>query len=118
MELWELVARESIRDCIARWNYNGDARHMDQMVLVLAPDVEFQAAESEVLHGREAVLGFLTGVRDGGDDASADARPAPNDGRYLPAGTNPSIRHFTSNPRITLESETRAQVLTYYSVLS
>jgi hypothetical protein len=118
MELWELVARESIRDCIARWNYNGDARHMDQMVLVLAPDVEFQAAESEVLHGREAVLGFLTGVRDGGDDASADPRPAPNDGRYLPAGTNPSIRHFTSNPRITFESETRAQVRTYYSVLS
>jgi hypothetical protein len=119
MQLWELVARESVRDLIARWNYNGDARHMDQMVLVLAPDVVFQAADSEVLHGRDAVLEFLTGVRDRKDDgASADPRPAPNDGPYLPAGANPSIRHFTSNPRITFESETRAQVRTYYAVLS
>ena len=119
MELWELVGRESIRDCIARWNYNGDARHMDEMVLVLAPDVEFRAVDDDVLHGRAAVLDFLTGVRDGKDGtAQADPRPAPNDGRYLPAGTNPSIRHFTSNPRITFESETRAQVRTYYAVLS
>ena len=44
MELWELVARESIRDRIARWNNNGDAGRFADMVLVLAPDVEFQAA--------------------------------------------------------------------------
>ena len=119
MEVWELVARESIRDLIARWNYNGDARHMDQMILVLAPDVEFCAVDGDVLHGRPAVLEFLTGVRDGTSDTEqADPSPAPNDGRYLPAGTNPSIRHFTSNPRITLESETRGQVRTYYAVLS
>jgi len=119
MQLPELVARESIRDLIARWNYNGDARHMEEMVLVLAPDVEFQAVDGDVLHGRAAVLQFLTGVRDGKDGtADADPRPAPNDGRYLPANTRPSIRHFTSTPRITLESEERAQVRTYYAVLS
>lgn len=120
MQLWELVARESIKDCIARWNYSGDARQMDQMVLVLAPDVEFQAVDGDVLHGRDAVLEFLTGVRDrkGAGGADPDPRPAPNDGRYLPRGTKPSIRHFTSNPRITLESEARAQVRTYYAVLS
>jgi hypothetical protein len=119
MQLWELVARESIRDLIARWNYNGDARHMDEMVMVLAPDVEFQAVDGDVLHGRAEVLEFLTGVRDR-KRGTADADPSPprNDGRYLPAGTRPSIRHFTSNPRITLESETRAQVRTYYAVFS
>lgn len=121
MELWELIARESIRDLIARWNYHGDARRMDQMVMVLAPDVEFRAVDDDVLHGRAAVLDFLTGVRNSKGDrseAEAEARPAPNDGPYLPAGTNPSIRHFTSNPRIEFESETRAQVRTYYSVLT
>jgi hypothetical protein len=119
MQMWELVARESIRDLIARWNYSGDARRMDEMVLVLAPDAEFQAVDGDVLHGRDAVLDFLTGVRDRKDDtAGADPRPPPNDGRYLPEGTRPSIRHFTSNPRITFESETRAQVRTYYAVLS
>ena len=120
MELSELVARESIRDCIARWNYHGDARQMDQMVLVLAPDVEFQAVDGDVLHGRAAVLDFLTGVRDrkNANVPPTDPRPAPNHGRYLPPGTKPSIRHFTSNPRVVLESETRAQVRTYYAVLS
>ena len=120
MQLWEVVARESIRDCIARWNYHGDARQMDQMVLVLAPDVEFQAVDGDVLHGRAAVLDFLAGVRDrkNANVPPTDPRPAPNHGRYLPPGTQPSIRHFTSNPRVVLESETRAQVRTYYAVLS
>jgi hypothetical protein len=117
MELWELVARESIRDRIARWNSNGDAGRMDQMVLVLAPDVEFQAAESEVLHGRDAVLGFLTGVKGDKAESTQTAAP-PKTGRYLPAGKRPSLRHFTSTPTIDFESETRAQVRTYYAVLS
>jgi SnoaL-like protein len=119
MEVWELVARESIRDCISRWNANGDAGRMADMVLVLAPDVEFQAAESEVLHGRDEVLAFLTGVK--GDKAHSRApaaAPPVRTGRYLPAGKQPSIRHFTSNPWVVFESETRARVRTYYQVLS
>ena len=117
MELWELVAREFIRDRIARWNSNGDAGRMGDMVMVLAPDVEFQAAESEVLHGRDAVLAFLTGVK---QDKADSAQPAPpvRTGRYLPPGKRPSIRHFTSNPQIEFESETVARVRTYYQVLS
>ena len=38
MEVWELIARESIRDCIARYNANGDSGRIDQMVEVFAPD--------------------------------------------------------------------------------
>jgi hypothetical protein len=118
MEVWELVARESIRDRIARWNSNGDAGRMDQMVLVLAPDVEFQAAESEVFHGRDEVLAFLTGVKGGQADSTPPADALAPTGRYLPPGKRPSIRHFTSNPQIDFESETRARVRTYYQVLS
>jgi hypothetical protein len=114
MEVWELVARESIRDRIARWNANGDAGRMDQMVLVLAPEVEFSIREGEVLHGREAVLESLLGVK----GAKVPTPGAPKPGRYLPAGKRPSIRHFTSNPWIEFESETRATVRTYYQVLS
>jgi SnoaL-like domain len=117
MELWELVARESIRDRIARWNNNGDARRYAEMVSVLAPDVEFQAVDGDVLHGREAVLTFLEGVRPRSDGTAVAAQPAAT-GRYLPPGKRPSIRHFTSTTRIDFESETRAQVRTYYAVLS
>jgi hypothetical protein len=82
---------------------------------VLAPDVEFSIREGEVMHGRDAVLASLLGVKDGKAD-SVDA-PAPT-GRYLPPGKRPSIRHFTSNPQIDFESETLARVRTYYQVLS
>jgi hypothetical protein len=115
MEVWELVARESIRDRIARWNANGDAGRMAEMVKVLAPDVEFSIREGEVMHGRDAVLASLLGVKDGKAD-SVDA-PAPT-GRYLPPGKGRSIRHFTSNPQIDFESDTLARVRTYYQVLS
>ncbi len=115
MELWELIARESIRDRIARWNSNGDAGRMADMVKVLAPDVEFSIREGEIMHGRDEVLQSLLGVR----DSKAPSEPTtPATGRYLPAGKQPSIRHFTSNPTIDFESETIARVRTYYQVLS
>jgi SnoaL-like domain len=114
MELWELAARESIRDRIARWNANGDAGRFAEMVMVLAPDVEFQAAASPVLHGREAVLEFLGGV---GERTPPASEPAAT-GRYLPPGGRPSIRHYTSTIQIELLSETSARVRSYYAVLS
>jgi SnoaL-like domain len=110
MEFWELVARESIRDRIARWNANGDAGRFPEMVAVLAPDVEFQPTPATVLHGREAVLEFLGGVPSG-------AAPNPS-GRYVPEGGRPSLRHFTSTIQIDLLSETAARVRSYYQVVS
>jgi SnoaL-like protein len=108
MEMWELVARESIRDRIARWNAKGDAGKLTEMVEVLAPDVEFQAANSPVLHGRDAVLAFLGSVHEEGAST----------GRYLPQGARPSIRHFTGTTQIDFTSQTTATVRTYYAVLS
>ena len=109
MELWELVARESIRDRIARWNANGDAGRFADMVQVLAPDVVFQAPGSDEIHGRDAVLRYLGGVQHEHDIPT---------GRYLPRGGRPSIRHYTSTIQIDLESETSARVRAYYVVLS
>ena len=85
------------------------------MVKVLAPDVEFSIRDGEVMRGRDEVLQSLLGVRDG--KASSGEAPAAT-GRYLPSGKRPSIRHFTSNPTIDFESDTRARVRTYYAVLS
>jgi SnoaL-like protein len=79
---------------------------------VLAPDVEFQAAASAVLHGRDAVLAYLGGL--GGDGARGEL-PV---GRYVPQGGRPSIRHYTSTVQIDLTSETTARVRSYYAVLS
>ena len=115
MELWELVARESIRDRIARWNSNGDAGRMAEMVKVLAPDVEFSIRDGEVMRGRDEVLQSLLGVRSA--KSPSDTAPAAT-GRYLPPGKRPSIRHYTSTSTIDFESDTHARVRTYYAVLS
>jgi hypothetical protein len=115
MEVWELIARESVRDRIARWNANGDAGRFGDMVQVLSPDIEFQAADSPVLHGRDAVLAFLGGVGGAGDDGRPAGLPT---GRYVPPGGRPSIRHYTSTVQIDVTSETTARVRSYYVVLS
>jgi hypothetical protein len=112
MELWEVIARESIRDRIARWNSNGDAGRFADMVEVLAPDVEFRVPGSDVIHGRDAVLAYLGGV---GDEKAPAVVPV---GRYVPPGGRPSIRHFTSTIQIDLSSDTNARVRSYYVVLS
>jgi hypothetical protein len=109
MELWELVARESIRDRIARWNANGDAGRFAEMVQVLAPDVEFSATGSDPIHGREAVLAYLGGVGD---------RRVPPTGPYVPPGGRPTLRHYTSTMQIDMMSETSARVRSYYAVLT
>jgi hypothetical protein len=117
VDLWELVARESIRDRIARWNAHGDAGRFADMVLVLAPDVEFQAGASSVLHGRDTVLAYLGGAFDDAEEPAA-GNPLIRAGSYTPAGGRPSIRHFTSTTMIDFRSQARARVRTYYAVLS
>jgi SnoaL-like domain len=117
MEMWEVIARESIRDRIARWNANGDAGRYADMVQVLAPDVEFEATGSPALRGRDAVLEFLGGVGHRKQTELSGTGGAAA-GRYLPPGGRPSIRHYTSTINIDLESETHARVRSYYVVLS
>ena len=110
MEVWELVARESIRDRIARWNANGDAGRFADMVQVLAPEVEFTPTPDVVVHGRDAVLEYLGRL-------PTSAAPDPT-GRYVPDGGRPSLRHFTSTIQIDLVSEHVARVRSYYQVVS
>ncbi len=105
-----MIARESIRDRIARWNSNGDAGRFAEMVQVLAPDVEFEPTSSETIHGRDAVLEYLGAL-------GAGAPPGAS-GRYVPAGGRPTLRHFTSTIQIDLLSEDRARVRSYYQVVS
>ena len=37
MELWELAARERIRDGLARYNWSGDSLRLDELAEPLAP---------------------------------------------------------------------------------
>ena len=103
MEFWELEARESIRDLVARYNANGDSGRFDPMLELFAEDATLELAAA-THRGRPAIRAMFEGVAGktgGGDGARA---------RF--------IRHFTATQQIDLESETEARSRCYYVVLT
>ncbi|HVV30839.1 MAG TPA: nuclear transport factor 2 family protein [Mycobacteriales bacterium] len=107
MELWELVAREEIRSCVARYNAAGDAGRMDDMMGAFAEDAIMEI-DGEQTKGRDAIAAIF---RDAGRGFVRYAKTAgtPRD--------VPVLKHFTSTLDITVSSPTEAHASMYYAVL-
>ena len=111
MELWELVARESIRDLVARYNANGDAGRFDDMMAVFAPDAEMELVSTtgdvRRFDGVDAIRTMFADTK-----ATWDAPPttptAP--GRH-------HVRHFVATHQIDVDDETHARGRSYFLVL-
>ena len=101
MEPFELAARESIRDLVARYNANGDAGRFDPMLELFAEDATLEFPGG-VHRGRAAIRALFEGVgeRTGAGKAAA------------------FIRHFTATHQIDLVSETEARGRCYYAGLT
>jgi ketosteroid isomerase-like protein len=54
VELWELTAREEIRDLIARYNANGDTGRFDQVVDLFADDA-VMISQGQTYRGKAGV---------------------------------------------------------------
>ena len=50
METWELVARERIRDTLARYNWSGDAFRLDELAQAFCEDGVMEVRGQEPLH--------------------------------------------------------------------
>jgi hypothetical protein len=107
MELWELVAREEIRECIAGYNAYGDSGRMAEMLDVFTDDAIMEI-EGVATRGRDAIAAVM---KDAGRDFVAYAKAAGT-----PRG-GPVLRHFTSTVTIRVVSETQAHASLYYFVL-
>ncbi len=101
MEVWELVARESIRDLIARYNANGDSGRFDQVVELFAPDAVMELDDGTRYGGHEEIRSIFT-------DAATSLRQ--RSGPLL-------LRHMTSTVQIDVASTTVARARCYYHVL-
>jgi len=101
MEPWEVAARESIRDLVARYNANGDAGRLDAMLALFTEDAVLEVPERS-FSGRAAIRGFFESV-----SAGEDGRPRVR-----------VLRHFTATLQIDLESEREARGRCYYQVLT
>jgi hypothetical protein len=103
MELWELVARESIRDLVLRYNSTGDSGRFAETLALFAEDAVIERPDG-LFEGIAAIEGQFK-------DAKGDLRNlAGPDGRIY-------MRHFTSTHQVDLVDETHAKGRCYYQVL-
>mgnify|MGYP001583640850 CR=1 FL=1 len=102
MELSELVAREQIRDTVARYTHCADKGRFEELSLLFLPDAVLDIGEGRVLHGRDAILSFLGGQR-------TDLQTQTGAGL---------VRHHVANLRIDVESPDRARGVAYFFVVT
>jgi hypothetical protein len=118
MELWELIARERIRDSIARYNWSGDAFRLDDMVLAFCEDGVLEVRGDKPYEGRDAIIGFLSGR--GGDAGGGDdeARRAALKAQAEASGVKKIVRHVLSNTRFLELTPEQAKVASYFTVVT
>ena len=93
MELWELVAREAIRETVASYAHLVDSGRFDDVVDLFTADGVLEVKGREPAVGHDGLRAFFRGV---GDDLAETT-------------TVPLIRHYTSNLSIDVVGRVRSQ---------
>jgi hypothetical protein len=106
MELWELAARERIRDTLARYNWSGDALRLDDLAQTFCEDGELEVRGNEPVRGHAAIVALLGGVVTGPTTAAAAT------------GVKRIVRHNVTNIRFSDVTPQEARVACYFSVLT
>ena len=98
MELWELVAREEIRDTIIRYAHYADSGRADDFVGLFTEDARFEIKDRVVHQGRDEIRGMLEGAKSG----------------VVERAKSLLIRHHNTNLLIDFESPDRARTRLYF----
>ena len=118
MELWELVARERIRDTLARYSWAGDAFRLAELALAFCEDGRLEIRAQAPLEGREAIVTFLGGAF-GATGASGDeARRAARRAETVASGVRRIVRHNLTNVRFLELAPDRCRVASYFTVVT
>ncbi len=102
MELEELVARERIRDTIARYNHAGDRGRLDELSACFTEDGVLEIRDEAPIAGRAAIRRSLTEVVT----------------RLEVATERPLLRHHVSSVRVELEGPDRARAASYFLAIT
>ncbi len=103
MKMWELVARERIRDTLARYNWSGDAGRLDGLAETFCADGVLEIRGFEPLRGRSEIVTFLRGVT---------TNVAIN------VDVKPVVRHNVANVLFVRLAPDQAQVSSYFIVVT
>jgi hypothetical protein len=106
MELWELAARERIRDTLARYNWSGDALRLDDLAQTFCEDGALELRGNEPVRGRAAIVELLGG-----------AVATPNAAAHA-SGVKRIVRHNLTNVAFTDVSPHEARVACYFTVFT
>lgn len=114
MEIWELVARELIRDTLARYNWSGDALRLEELATAFCQDGELELRSGAQVRGRDAIVELLGGGGHGSDEARRAARRAD----ASTSGVTRIVRHLLTNTRFVELTRERARVESYFTVVT
>jgi SnoaL-like domain len=103
VEMWELVAREQIRDTLARYNWSGDAGRVDDLAETFCADGVLEIRGLQPLRGRSEIASFLSDVT-GNVAGDADVKPV--------------VRHNIANVLFTGMTAHEAHVSSYFTVVT
>jgi hypothetical protein len=101
VELWELVARERIRDSLTRYTWSGDGMRLDELAQSFCEDGELEVRGREPVRGRTAIVEFLGGV--------SQTTPARGSVKRI-------VRHHLTNVRFTEVRAEQISVASYFTV--
>lgn len=102
MELWELAAREGLRDLVAAYAHAADAGRFDEVAGLFASDGVLETPDRVEHRGREAIRAVLGGA-----------------GTSLVGATSaPLVRHHVSNLRLAVTGPDDATGAAYFLVVT
>ena len=107
MELWELSARERIRDTLARYNWSGDAMRLPELAESFCEDGELELRGGVPVRGRERhrrVPRWRGRVTERGGPRTSGVRRI--------------VRHNVTNIRFTEMTPQQARVACYFTVFT
>jgi len=101
MDVWELVAREEIRELVARYAHCADSGRFEELVALFAEDGVLEIVGREELHGRQAILNFLVATA----------------ARFRESSRPRSIRHHVTSLRIEVSARGQVTSASYFLVV-
>ena len=112
MDLWELEARESIRETISAYAHCGDRMMIEELAQQFTEDGVLEIKGREPAVGRAAIVAMLAGLTSTSEEARrrAKAEQSAVDRYYL--------RHNVSSVRIESVSRDEARAASYFLVVS
>jgi uncharacterized protein (TIGR02246 family) len=98
MELWELVAREEIRDTIIRYAHYADSGRADDFAGLFTEDAVLEIRGGAVHRGRDEIRGMLEGAKTS----------------VVERARSRLIRHHNTNVLIDFDGPARARTRLYF----